>query len=54
MHDANETTVSTTKKKKYRLLYWFLVPPVKLPEVITDDVTEDAADRATPSDRATP
>ena len=53
MHDAIETTVSTTKKK-YRLLYWFLVPPEKLPEVITDDVTEDAADRAMPSDRATP
>ena len=32
----------------------FPVPPVKLPEVIPDRVTEDAADRATPSDRATP
>jgi len=32
----------------------FPVPPMKLPEVIPDSVTEDAADRATPSDRGTP
>ncbi|MDG2207026.1 MAG: hypothetical protein P8K78_03895 [Pirellulales bacterium] len=31
----------------------FPVPPVKLPDVITDDVTEDAADRATQPDLAT-